>query len=213
MADPRQFYTHSNAQSRTSSLVRLNWRNKLDKIHTISFTTLGSEVLSKAMSTSSVPLHSTIEAIGETPLIELARLTRNEPGRIFAKLEYLNPGFSKKDHNPAIRCYLIEPQGAAALAGEPPTYPNHRIQGGGYPMPELSLLDRQHVDGYLQVSDREAIETARLLAREEGIFAGFSSGANAAAALQLLRTELRGKTIVILMCDSGLKYPSADLWE
>jgi cysteine synthase A len=117
-----------------------------------------------------------------------------------------------KAHNPAIQCYLVEPAGAAVVAGESLTNPNHRIQGGGYAM-ELPLLKSEHVDGYLQVTDDEAIMTARRLAREEGIFAGFSSGANVAAALRLLQTALPGKTIVVLLCDSGLKYLSTDLWE
>jgi cysteine synthase A len=93
------------------------------------------------------------------------------------------------------------------------SHPNRKIQGGGYVMPELKFLDRNHVDGYVQVTDEEAIGTARQLARVEGLFAGFSSGANVAAALRLLRGELQGKTIAVLLCDSGLKYPSTELWE
>ena len=80
-------------------------------------------------------------------------------------------------------------------------------------MPGLKFLNGEHVDGYLQVSDEEAIDTTRRLAREEGIFAGFSSGANTAVALRLLKTDFPGATIVVLMCDSGLKYLSTDLWE
>ncbi len=118
-----------------------------------------------------------------------------------------------KEHNPAIQCFLIEPQGAAVLAGEQATHPGHRIQGGGYSMPELKFLNRDHVDGYLQVTDQEAIHTARRLARKEGIFAGFSSGANAAVALRLLQSDFRGATVVIMICDSGLKCLSTDLWE
>jgi len=118
-----------------------------------------------------------------------------------------------KDHNPQIRCFLVEPEGAAVMAGEPVTYPNHRIQGGGYAMPDLPLLDGELVDGFLKVTDQQAIAMARRLAKEEGIFAGFSSGANVAAALQLLKTEFNGKTAVVLICDSGLKYLSTDLWE
>ena len=118
-----------------------------------------------------------------------------------------------KGHNPAIACYLVEPAGAAVLAGQPLTHPNHRIQGGGYAMNELALLDRSLVDGYLQVTDSEAIDMARRLAREEGIFAGFSSGANVAAAMRLLQGEHAGATAVVMMCDSGLKYLSTDLWE
>jgi cysteine synthase A len=117
-----------------------------------------------------------------------------------------------KAHRPAIRCYLVEPATAAVLAGQPVTNPNHRIQGGGYNMADLGYLNRDHVDGYVAVTDEEAIAGARRLAREEGLFAGFSSGANLAAALQLLRGPCRGATIAILLCDSGLKYLSTDLW-
>jgi cysteine synthase A len=118
-----------------------------------------------------------------------------------------------KEHRPAIRCFVVEPDGAAVLAGEPVTYPNHRIQGGGYSMPNLSLLRPEYIDGYLKVTDTEAIHIARRLAGEEGLFAGFSSGANVAAALHLLQTSFRGKTIAVILCDSGLKYLSTDLWR
>ena len=80
-------------------------------------------------------------------------------------------------------------------------------------MPDLPLLRSEHVDGYLKVSDEEAILAARRLAREEGIFAGFSSGANVAAALRLLAGPCRGETVAVLINDSGLKYLSTDLWE
>ena len=116
-----------------------------------------------------------------------------------------------KEHNPAVKCFVVEPEGAAILAGGPVTYPNHRIQGGGYAKSPLPLLDSENVDGYLQVSDRLAVEMARRLAREEGIFAGFSSGANVAAAVELLNSSSKGKTAAVLICDSGLKYLSTDL--
>jgi cysteine synthase A len=117
-----------------------------------------------------------------------------------------------KKHNPAIRCYLVEPAGAARLAGKPITNPNHRIQGGGYNM-ELPLLDKHLVHDYLAVTDEEAMAAARELARLEGIFAGFSSGANVAAALKLLKGPEKGKTIALTINDSGLKYLSTDLYE
>ncbi|MBN8216494.1 MAG: cysteine synthase family protein [Spirochaetes bacterium] len=118
-----------------------------------------------------------------------------------------------KEANPGVQCYLVEPSGAAAISGEPVTRPSHQIQGGGYAMGELPLLDRKRVDGYLQVEDEEARLVARQLAAEEGLFAGFSSGANVAAALQLLRGPMRGKTVVTLLCDSGMKYLSTPLWN
>jgi len=110
-------------------------------------------------------------------------------------------------------CFVVEPEGAAILSGEPVTYPNHRIQGGGYAMLNFPLLSPARVDGYVTESDRQAVEMARRLAREEGIFAGFSSGANVAAAIALLKTSLEGQTAVVLLCDPGLKYLSTDLWE
>lgn len=117
-----------------------------------------------------------------------------------------------KEHRSDIQCFIVEPAGAAILAGETVRYPNHRIQGGGYAMPDLSMLNTEHIDGYLQVSDDQAIRMSRRLAKEEGIFAGFSSGANVATALKLLETSFKGKTAVVLICDSGLKYLSTDLW-
>lgn len=102
-----------------------------------------------------------------------------------------------KEYDPSIACYLVEPDRA-----------RHRIQGGGYSM-ELPLLREEHVDGRVAVSDVEAMEMARRLAREEGIFAGFSSGANVAAALRLAQ----GRTVVTIINDSGLKYLSTDLWS
>jgi cysteine synthase A len=117
-----------------------------------------------------------------------------------------------KEVNPQIQCYVVEPEGAAVLAGCPAHHPHHRIQGGGYSMPDLKFVKPELVDGYLQMSDDEAIKATRRLAKEEGIFAGFSSGANLAAALQLLEGPQRGKTIAIIICDSGLKYLTTDLW-
>jgi cysteine synthase A len=117
-----------------------------------------------------------------------------------------------KQKNPAIRCYLVEPAGAATLAGAKPTNLSHKIQGGGYAMTDLPLLDRSLVSDYLRVADDAAIAASRLLAAEEGIFAGFSSGAHLAAALDLLRGRERGSAIAFLICDSGLKYLSTDLF-
>ena len=145
-------------------------------------------------------------------------------GRLDAFCDFVGTGGSFagcagafKAHDSAIRCFIVEPASAAILAGRPVADPNHRIQGGGYSMPAGTLRDQLNpglADGYLQVTDDEAYATCRRLAREEGIFAGISSGANAAAALQLLaRPEMAGKTIAILLCDSGLKYLSTDLWN
>lgn len=78
---------------------------------------------------------------------------------------------------------------------------------------DLPLLDKSFVADYIHVTDEEASQVARELARKEGIFAGFSSGANVAAALQLLKGKEKGANIVLTINDSGLKYLSTDLYE
>lgn len=117
-----------------------------------------------------------------------------------------------KARKPALRAYLVEPAGAAILAGLPATDPRHKLQGAGYARADLPLLDRSLVTGYLQVTDDDAIAAARFLAAEEGIFAGFSTGAHLAAAWRLLEGPEAGATIAFLVCDSGLKYLSTDLY-
>ena len=147
-------------------------------------------------------------------------IIRQSDGQIDVFCDFVGTGGSfagcaaaLKEHNPEIQCFIVEPQGAAILAGEAVTYPNHRIQGGGYAMADLPMIKPEHVDGYRSVPDDRAIQMARRLAREEGIFAGFSAGANVTAAVDLLRESFKGKTAVVLICDSGLKYLSTDLWE
>jgi cysteine synthase len=141
-------------------------------------------------------------------------------GRVDAFCDFVGSGGSftgiarfLKGQRQDIACYVIEPQGAAVLAGAPVTDAAHRIQGGGYSMNPLPLLDVDLIDGYLTVRDSDAIDGARRLAREEGIFAGFSSGACLVAAETLLRGSHAGQTIAVLLADSGMKYLSTDLWS
>ena len=140
-------------------------------------------------------------------------------GAIDAFVDFIGSGGSyagvtkaMKERSPTLRCYVVEPAGAAAAAGKEVMRPDHPIQGGGYSMADLAFLKDVPVDGYLQVTGEEARETTRLLARHEGIFGGFSAGANVAAAVKLLRGSEAGKTIAVIVCDSGLKYLSTDLW-
>jgi cysteine synthase A len=149
-----------------------------------------------------------------------AEIWAQSGGRMDALCEFVGTGGTfagmaryLKEKDPSIACYVVEPAGAAALAGEPVAEPGHRIQGGGYSMPSLPLLDAEVVDGFREVTDVEAIDTARRLAREEGIFAGFSSGAVVRAAELLLTGPQAGGTIVVVLADSGMKYLSTDLWS
>ena len=118
-----------------------------------------------------------------------------------------------KEQDGSIACYVVEPTGAAVMAGQPLDRPGHRIQGGGYAKSLLPLLDPALVDGFIEVSDADAIDGARRLAREEGIFGGFSGGACLVAAERLLRDRHPGQTIAIVIADSGMKYLSTDLWR
>lgn len=139
-------------------------------------------------------------------------------GRVDAFVDFAGTGGSfegcaraLKKHNPAVRCYVLEPESAPWLAGREITNPNHKIQGGGYSR-DLPFISPELVEGYLTMSDEGAAEGARALARHEGIFAGFSSGANLQAAVSLLKGREKGNAIVFLACDSGLKYLSTDLF-
>ena len=123
-----------------------------------------------------------------------------------------------KSRKPAIRCYVVEPQAASVLKCVDQNLRNtpegHKIQGAGYARADekLPLFDRTLADGFISVTDEDSIKFARMLARLEGIMGGFSTGAHLAAAVELLRTTERGKTIGFVICDSGLKYLSTDLY-
>ena len=91
------------------------------------------------------------------------------------------------------------------------TSPRHKIQGTGYALiPEI--WDPSLCDGYLTVTDAEAIRTARLLASREGILTGFSGGANVAASLKLAKRLSGQNMVVTVIPDTGLKYLSTDLF-
>jgi len=111
-----------------------------------------------------------------------------------------------------VRCYAVEPEGAAVLAGRAADHPEHPVQGGGYAMPRLAHLSGVSLAGFRSVTGAQARDAARLLARTEGVFGGYSTGANLAAALALLTGPEAGGTVAMIACDSGLKYLSTDLW-
>ncbi len=112
-----------------------------------------------------------------------------------------------------VACYAVEPVGAEALGGGEMDRPDHPIQGGGYNMKGLTHLKDLNLAGTLAVTGDAARNGARLLAEKEGIFGGFSAGANLTGAVELLRDREKGGTVAFVVCDSGLKYLSTDLWE
>jgi cysteine synthase A len=125
--------------------------------------------------------------------------------------------FVKQAQNKAITSIAVEPESSPVLsqhrAGLEIQPAPHKIQGiGAGFVPDV--LDLSLIDEIEQVSNDDAIEYARRLAREEGILAGISCGAAVAAAVRVAkRPENSGKTIVVILPDSGERYLSSALFE
>lgn len=120
-------------------------------------------------------------------------------------------GARLKELNPNIKIVAVEPMESQVLAGKAAA--PHKIQGiGANFIPEN--YDGNVVDEVVPVSGDDAIRASRLLAQKEGVLVGISSGAAAAAALQIAkRDEFKDKTIVALFPDTGERYLSTELWQ
>jgi cysteine synthase len=116
-----------------------------------------------------------------------------------------------KRKNPKILTIAVEPKNSAVISGEKAG--GHKIQGiGAGFVPKI--LQTSLIDEIIKVSDEQAFETARLLAKNEGILCGISSGANVYAAIELSkRVENKDKLIVTIIADTGERYLSTELFE
>lgn len=114
-----------------------------------------------------------------------------------------------RELRPALHATAVEPAESAVLSGGPTG--SHGIEGtgAGFVVP---LWAAARADEVVPVSTAEAMAMARRLAREEGIFAGTSTGGNLVAALQLAERLGPGRTVVTIACDSGMKYLSTKLY-
>jgi len=112
-------------------------------------------------------------------------------------------------HDPRIRIIAVEPAESAVLAGGPSG--SHKIEGIGIGFVP-PLWQPQLVNEIVSVSTRDAQEMARRLARDEGVFAGVSSGANVVAALRVAASLGSGATVATIIADSGLRYLSTDVY-
>lgn len=116
-----------------------------------------------------------------------------------------------KSKNPAVRVVAVEPKSSAVLSGKPAGA--HAIQGiGAGFIPEV--LNTEIYDEIIPVSNEDALSTGRLVGRSEGVLVGISSGAAVFAAIELAkRPENAGKTIVVLLADSGDRYLSTPMFN
>ncbi len=116
-----------------------------------------------------------------------------------------------KKRNPDLKVIAVEPAASPVLAGGAPG--PHRIQGIGAGFVP-SVFDHSLIDEILGVSDQEAMDVGRRLAREEGLLSGVSSGAAVAAALRLgQRPEMAGKRIVVILASFGERYLSTPMFS
>jgi cysteine synthase A len=119
--------------------------------------------------------------------------------------------YIKGEKNHPLKSVAVEPTTSPVLSGGAPG--KHRIQGIGAGFVP-AVLDMKLVDEVVKVSDEEAFELAPRLAKEEGIISGISCGAAMAAALKVaVRPESEGKTLVVILPDSGERYLSTPLFE
>ena len=110
-----------------------------------------------------------------------------------------------------IAIFAVEPEASAILSGETPS--PHKIQGiGAGFVPDI--LDTTVYSEVIKVSNEDAFKTAKMLAKEEGLLVGISAGANVWATMQVAsRPEFTGKTVVTILCDTGERYLSTELFN
>ena len=116
-------------------------------------------------------------------------------------------GISKylKSINSNIQCIVVEPKNAAILKTGKVEDPRHIIQGTAYGLIPPHW-DETLVDDFISVTDEDVLEMTRRLSEEQGLYVGYSAGANVLAAKKCLMAQDRALNIVTILCDSGYKY-------
>jgi len=110
-----------------------------------------------------------------------------------------------KEKNPNVKCIAVEPENTAILKKGTIKSPKHIIQGTGYGFVPPHW-EKELADEIITVTDEEVGEMTSKLSREQGLFVGFSAGANVAAAIKFLQSNPETKNMVTILCDTGYKY-------
>ena len=139
------------------------------------------------------------EILRDLPEIEAFVASVGTGGTFTGTSKYL------KEQNPSIKCIAVEPENAAILKSGSVKDPKHIIQGTGY-----SLIpphwESKLADEIITVTDKEVISMTKRLSYDQGLFVGFSSGANVAAAIKFAEKNKNIKNILTILCDTGYKY-------
>jgi cysteine synthase A len=147
------------------------------------------------------------EAHRQTTAIEILEATKGDLDAFVAGVgtggTITGVGEVLKEHNPSVKIIAVEPKDSPVLSGGKAG--PHKIQGiGAGFIPKI--LNRDVIDSIIQVGDEDAFRTSKLLAKDEGIFAGISAGAAVWAALKVAEELGKGKTVVTLLADTGERY-------
>ncbi|CAK1586347.1 unnamed protein product [Parnassius mnemosyne] len=115
-----------------------------------------------------------------------------------------------KEKNPKLLSFVVEPSGSEPIKGKEITKPLHLLQGSGYGCVP-NLFKFEYMDGTISVTDEETVKYKNLIGEKEGLYVGYTSGANVAAAVKLLQSGKlpEGAWVVTTLNDSGLKYTPA----
>lgn len=147
------------------------------------------------------------EAHRQTTAIEILEATKGNLDAFVAGIgtggTITGVGEVLKEHNPGVKIIAVEPKNSPVLSGGKAG--PHKIQGiGAGFIPKI--LNRDVIDAIIQVGDEDAFRISKLLAKDEGIFAGISAGAAVWAALKVAEELGKGKTVVTLLPDTGERY-------
>jgi len=187
----------------------LGMKGAIDKANELKETISNSHVLQQFQNPANPDIHrrtTAIEILNDTEnALDIFVAAIGTGGSITGISEVLQKEL------PQVQIFAVEPSDSAILSGGKPG--PHKIQGiGAGFVPEI--LNTQVYGEVIQVSNEEAMSTAKALAREEGLLVGISAGANVFAAKQIAsRPGNEGKTIVTILCDTGERYLSTPLFS